>query len=227
MDRAEAQEIWGLFSALPSSHRSTAWPVCLPAHRESLAASCHLPCCSVEGCSQRRALGEQLWAPPQPQGVHSSSTACRAGGFGELLVTRTATDVLTLPFSVSDSPPPPNTNFLSILTYAWPCVSVQAMLLCLLVSDYCCFFKNLSHHCRFSAATLSLLMPSVFPALLPFSSSFPYSSSLSTFSVLVLTISSPPLSSLKLPLPNQYVQSVEPWRACTRMNMPVQDQCCW
>lgn len=57
--------------------------------------------------------------------------------------------------------------------------------------------KNLSHHCKFSAATLSLLMPSVFPALLPFSSSFPYSSSLSTFSVLVLTVSFPPLSSPK------------------------------
>lgn len=38
MDGAEVQEIWGLFSALPSSYRSTAWPICLPAHRESPAA---------------------------------------------------------------------------------------------------------------------------------------------------------------------------------------------
>lgn len=102
MDRAAAQEIWGLFSALPSSCRSIAWPVCLPAHRESPAASC--PPALLLSWRLLSALGEQLWAPPQPQGFHSSSTACRAGGIWELLVTRTATDVLTLPFSVWDSP---------------------------------------------------------------------------------------------------------------------------
>lgn len=83
----------------------------------ALLPAAHLPCCSAEGCSQRRALAEQLWAPPEPQGFHSSSTACRPGGVWGLLVTRTATDVLTLPFSARDSPPPPNTNFLSIVTY--------------------------------------------------------------------------------------------------------------
>lgn len=77
-------------------------------------------------------------------------------------------DGLSLPPSTWDRLPPPNTLFLSVRTCVWACACVQAIPLGLLLFDYCCASRPLSHRSRTSASIYSLRALCV-PCLPPFS----------------------------------------------------------
>lgn len=185
----------------------------LPAHQCPWRASPMAACPAAQHCCCHWRM---LWESghghlQEPQGSHSSSTGCRAGAIWGLLGTRTAIDGLTLP--------PPNTHFLSILACVWAYIYIQAIPLGFLLFGFCCSPRAPCPTTVGPQLLPQVPMPSVFPALLPsLFSSFPYPSSLYTFSVLFLTISSPPLFSPKLPLPKETIWREALWSACTWMN---------